>query len=259
MARKPTAHKLNEAARNLIKEKIVSGASNREIQQALDNAGYPSDLDRSTLHYYRALPEIKQALRQIAEEHTQAGLGSRARRIQFLSALAMEARNRMLLGVELPVELVDKMFGRPGGARPKPGKAMSDSDEPEEMDPDDANERARALEPVPLMPLQWAKYAELCAKLVGEITRLIDGPAGLVPFLSQSAELAEAAGGDPRMARGLTIGELTPTQRQALFNDILEAWLKREQEKAAGDETPGAAGDMLAIAPLSPLTDAHGQ
>ena len=95
---KSNGHKLLPPARQLVIDRIVSGESDAQIRDSLDRAGYPSDLSRQALAYYRALPEVEAAVTQIELEAAQSGMGMRSRRIQTLNEIIQQGRGHILHG-----------------------------------------------------------------------------------------------------------------------------------------------------------------
>ncbi len=81
MARKKQTHKLSPEAQRLLITRIIAGDSHAQILAALEQAGHPSDLDYSSVWYYRNHPQVQQALAQLDVEAMQTGLMHRSRRM----------------------------------------------------------------------------------------------------------------------------------------------------------------------------------
>lgn len=82
------ARRLNKAAGNLVRARIIAGDTNNEIREALNNAGYPSDIADQTIGHYRASEEVLDAIRRRDEEAIQTGLSQRSERVLRLAASA---------------------------------------------------------------------------------------------------------------------------------------------------------------------------
>jgi hypothetical protein len=82
------SRKLNEAARQLVRERIVAGDANDEIRAALKAAKYPADLTNPTLTGYRADPDVQAALEQRRSEALEVGYADRGRRVEHLHRVA---------------------------------------------------------------------------------------------------------------------------------------------------------------------------
>ncbi|HZO87761.1 MAG TPA: hypothetical protein VFB38_05430 [Chthonomonadaceae bacterium] len=86
--------KLPPAARKLIRQRLIAGDSNDQIQAALEKEGYPR-VSRQALHRYRQSRKVQEALAMMDIESVQCGLALRARRIMALAQHAQDLWQRM--------------------------------------------------------------------------------------------------------------------------------------------------------------------
>jgi len=86
--------KLPPAARKLIRQRLLAGDSNAQVQAALEQEGY-LPISRQALHRYRQSRKVQQALERLDIESVQVGLALRARRIMALAQHAEDLWQRM--------------------------------------------------------------------------------------------------------------------------------------------------------------------
>jgi len=82
------SRKLNEAARQLVRERIIAGDANDQIRAALKAAQFPCDVTNPTLSGYRADPEVQAALERRRSEALEVGYADRGRRVEHLHRVA---------------------------------------------------------------------------------------------------------------------------------------------------------------------------
>ena len=82
------SRKLNEAARQLVRERVIAGDANEQIRAALKTAQFPCDLTNATLSGYRADPEVQAALERRRAESMETGYADRGRRVEHLHRVA---------------------------------------------------------------------------------------------------------------------------------------------------------------------------
>src|SRR5579871_13454 len=89
-------HKLCPEARRMVRQLVVGGRTNNQIREALERAGYRSDLSDQAFSKYRRHPKVVEAVSGLETEAIQAGSGARHRRIQQLSAVLQDAFTRLM-------------------------------------------------------------------------------------------------------------------------------------------------------------------
>jgi hypothetical protein len=82
------SRKLNRAAQQLVRSRIIAGDTNQQIRQALKDAGHPRDITDQAFSPYRSSEEVLAAIRRRDEEAIQTGLSQRSERILRLAASA---------------------------------------------------------------------------------------------------------------------------------------------------------------------------
>ena len=110
MARRPAPgdKRLSKEAQEIVYTRLIAGASNAEVRQALHDAGHLSDLDHSTIYHYRKTKRVRDGIALASHEDYQSGHGPAPRRVaacKYLLTYCLDAiAEGVLVEVDVPEE-----------------------------------------------------------------------------------------------------------------------------------------------------------
>ena len=223
--RKSTSKRLSKEAQEIVYIRLIAGATNAEVRQALHDAGHPSDLDHGTFYHYRKTKRVRDGIALLAHEEFQTGLGLPSRRIAyckyFLDYCIQQVREGVMVEVEVPAETNAQ------------GEIITPA--------------SKRWERQDLRPIDLQRYASVGANFIMQIGKLIDAPNGIYKGAILPAELAEQAAAEAtkdKTGKG-PLAHLTKTQALAYFNDMLEATLKEAEELGLMEKTEPLSATLL--------------
>ena len=221
---KPYAKRLPKEAQELIYTRLIAGASNAEVRQALADAGYPGALSHSTIFYYRKSKRVRDAIALYSHEEYQSGLGLPSRRIAVCKEVIADCLRRLREGKFVEVAVPAEVNG----------------------DGDVITPETSRMERKDLPALEYQRLASVMFAAFDRLTALIDSPGGIykgavLPAIEAEAAAEEAAKGSA--ASKSPVANWTQTQKLAFWNDMVESIVNEARAEGATESSAAEASE----------------